>query len=214
MALANDIESAYKDFHSSVPPDISAAVKSVTPQFVDSFDESKVIRVGDSFPHFELPDASGRPKSNEDLLSKGPVLVSFYRGEWCPYCSLELNALQKHLDDFKAKGVSLVAISPELPAQSLSTTEKKGLGYTVLSDTECKLAEELGILVTQPESMRPVFRFAQIDWQQRYGTDSLKVPIPASFLVDQKGLVRNVFVDPDYHKRLEPATALEWVDAL
>ena len=214
MALANDITNAYNGFHSSVPPEISATVKAVAPDFVETFDKSKVVKVGDKFPDFELPDENGQPTPSKSILANGPLLVSFYRGEWCPYCNAELNALQKHLPEFKAKGVSLVAISPELPDTSLSTKDKKGLGFTVLSDTNNELARSLGIVVTQPESMRSVFQFAQVDWKKRYGTDSLEVPVPASFLVDQKGVVRNVFVEPDFHKRLEPTEALEWIDAL
>ena len=141
-------------------------------------------------------------------------MISFYRGEWCPFCSLELRALQKHLSDFQSKGVTLVAITPELPDTSLTTTEKHDLKFPVLSDEGAKYARKLGIVFEQPESMRKVFEPAKIDWNARYGSDSLIVPVPATLLVDRNGKVRNIFVDANYHERLEPETALQWIDRL
>jgi peroxiredoxin len=181
---------------------------------VAGFKPSAATQAGTKFPAFELSDAMGKAVFSSELFAKGPVLLTFYRGGWCPYCNLDLRALQSHLEEFKAKGVSLVAVSPELPNQSLTTTEKNKLKFTVLSDVGNKLAQQLGILFQQPDSMRPVFEGAGIDLRERNGDDSLQIPIPASFLVDSEGTIRRSFVDPDYTHRLEPATALQWVNTL
>ena len=122
--------------------------------------------------------------------------------------------MQKHLDEFKAKGVALVAITPELPDTSLSTIEKHQLKFPVLSDVGNDFAKKLGILFQQPDSMRPVFKTMGFDLATRNGDDSFVLPIPATLLVDQKGVVRNTFIDPEFSRRLEPSTALEWIDAL
>ena len=92
--------------------------------------------------------------------------------------------------------------------------EKNELKFPVLSDVGNKLAKQLGILFPQPEAMRPLFKSFGTDFKTRNGDESLEVPVPATLLVDQKGTVRNSFIDADYKKRLEPTTAIEWIDAL
>lgn len=172
------------------------------------------IQVGATLPEFTLTDALGKDVSNKTLLANGPILITFYRGEWCPFCNLHLAALQKHLTEFEAKGVTLVAITPELPTETLSTTEKQGLKFAVLSDTGNKYARKLGIVWKMPETLRPTFKTLGNDLVKSNGDDSFELPIPASLLVDGKGVVRKTFVDPDYTKRLEPETALQWIDTL
>lgn len=108
----------------------------------------------------------------------------------------------------------MVAISPELPNTSLSTTEKNELKFEVLSDVGNKFARQLGIVWDQPKSLESVFEAFQVDLKARNGDDSMAVPIPTTILVDTKGVVRNVHIDPDYRQRLETTTALAWADAL
>lgn len=127
---------------------------------------------------------------------------------------MQLASFQKHLAEFEAKGVSLVAVTPELPNETLSTTEKQGLKFTVLSDVGNQYARKLGIVWKMPETLRPVFKTLRHDLVKTNGDDSFELPIPASLLVDGKGVVRKTFVDPDYTKRLEPETALGWIDTL
>jgi len=212
--LADQLSSVFDGFQKNAPGPVKEAIIKATTDFKTSYDPSTAIQVGDTLPEFALSDAVGKQVSSTELLSQGALLITFYRGEWCPFCNLALAALQKHLDDFKAKGVSLVAISPELPNTSLSTAEKHALKFPVLSDVGNKYAQQLGIVFQQPDALRPVFDNFGNDLKKRNGDDSFAVPIPATLLVDKNGVVRNTFVEPDYTKRLEPSTALEWVDAL
>ena len=99
---------------------------------------------GQQAPSFELPDAEGKFITLESRLKKGPVVITFYRGGWCPYCNIALRALQSHLPEIRRHGGSLVAISPELPDQSLSTREKLELGFDVLSDHDNVVARRSG----------------------------------------------------------------------
>ncbi|EHK47148.1 hypothetical protein TRIATDRAFT_291343 [Trichoderma atroviride IMI 206040] len=179
-----------------------------------TFDINSTIQVGASLPAFKLPNALGNEVTSDSLLAKGPVLITFYRGDWCPYCNLALRSLQLHLDEFHAKGVTMVAISPELPNTSLSTTEKNELKFEVLSDVGNKFARQLGIVWDQPKSLDSVFEAFKVDLKERHGNDSMALPIPTTILVDGKGVVRNIHIDPDYRQRLETTTALAWVDAL
>lgn len=212
MSLAGELSAVYQNFQTKAPPDIVKSITGINADFKASFHPG--VKVGDTLPEFHLSDAVGQEVNSADLLSHGPLLITFYRGEWCPFCNLALAAMQKHHDDFQAKGVTLVAISPELPDQSLSTTEKHALKFPVLSDVGNKFARQLGIVFAQPDSLRPVFQAFGHDLQARNGDDSLEVPVPATLLVDQNGVVRNAYIESDYSKRLEPSTALEWIDAL
>jgi len=142
------------------------------------------------------------------------MLISFYRGEWCPYCNMAIKALQDSLPAIKAKGVTLVAISPELPNLSLTMQEKHDLQFPVLSDLGNNLARKLGILFQQPDTMVPILKAYGVDLQTRNGDNSHVVPFPASYLIDSKGIIRYAFLDPDYTHRLEPSTALGWIDEM
>lgn len=214
MALSKELSTTYNQFLETAPKEISSVINDAVSNFKSVYDPAGAIQPGSAFPQFQLSDATGVKVSLNDLLARGPILISFYRGEWCPFCNLELRALQAHLDEFNQKGVTLVAVSPELPDQSLSTSEKLSLKFPVLSDIGNHLAKQLGLLFPQPESMQTVFDKFGVDWNQRYGNDNLELPIPATFLVDKEGIVRNSFLNPEYHHRLEPETALQWVDQL
>jgi peroxiredoxin len=212
--LAAELQQVKDSLPSFAPPEVVKEILKSVSDFQKSWNPASAVQVGQKFPDFKLKDATGNVVSSSDLLAKGPLLVTFYRGEWCPYCNLAVGALQKHLADFKAQGVTLVAITPELPDSSLTMQEKNHLQFPVLSDEGNQLAQRLGIVFKMPDTMRPIFGFANVDLKARNGDDSLMVPIPASYLIDKKGIIRNAFIDPDYTLRLEPSTALSWINAL
>lgn len=214
MSLTQELQETYINFKETAPEAAFNTLSLGVQELKEALDPSKTIQVGQEFPSFELQDATGKFVSKDILLREGALLVSFYRGEWYPYCNLELRALQKYLPEFKAKGVSLVAISPQLPDNSISSVEKHELQFTVLSDVDNKLARQLGIVWNQADIFRSLFQGFGVDWQKLYGNENLEVPIPATFLVDKNGVVRNMFLNPDYTKRLDPETALEWAAKL
>lgn len=215
MALSEELSTFYKNFHNGgVPKEVSQTILAASADFKSTFDHSKAIQIGSQLPNFSLPNATGSIVTSTGLLSSGPILISFYRGDWCPYCNTELRALQKLLPQFTAKGVTLVAITPQLPDTTLTSVEKLQLDFQVLSDVGNVFARELGLVWKQPEAMVPLFKGIGVDWKKSNGDESYEVPVPGTLLVDENGVVRNTFIDPDYVKRLEPATALEWVDAL
>jgi peroxiredoxin len=212
--LAADLQAAYDGIMKAAPKETTQLINTTRADFIATYDPKSAIQVGDTLPQFKLSDAMGKEVSSKELLKRGPLLINFYRGEWCPYCNVTLQSLQKHLDDFTAKGVTLVAISPELPNTSLSTVEKHALKFPVLSDVGNKFARQLGIIFQQPESLRGVDKQFGFSIEERNGDDSLVLPVPATILVDAGGVVRRTFVEADYTKRLEPIVALEWIDAL
>ena len=214
MALAAELSTQLHQFETTVPPQIKDPILKAKDDLAASFDSSMVIKAGETLPAFSLPDATGREISSSTLLATSPLLITFYRGGWCPYCNITLAALQKHVAEYKAKGVNFIAISPELPDVSLSTSEKLQLQFPVLSDVGLSYARKLGIVFKQDEAVREPFATVGIDLNMRNGDDSFELPVPVTLLVDTHGIVRNVFFDADFTKRLEPSTALEWIDTL
>ena len=192
----------------------SSAILKAKADIVASFDTKTAIQVGSTLPSFTLPSATGTQISSASLLSKGPLLITFYRGSWCPFCNLALRSFQSILPKMQSNGVTFIAISPELPDTSLSTVEKQQLEFTVLSDVGNAFAEQLGILYRQPEELRGVFQGLGTDLRRRNGDDSFVVPVPLTMLVDGRGVVRNVHVEPDYFVRLDPEVTLGWIEEL
>ncbi|RWA10078.1 hypothetical protein EKO27_g5028 [Xylaria grammica] len=182
-------------------------------KFLSTWDPSKTIQVGDKLPGFRLTDATGKEVTSDSLLAKGPLLITFYRGEWCPFCNIAIAFLQKHLPEFQARGVTLVAISPELPNNNLTTTEKHALQFPVLTDLHNTFAKKLGIVYDQ-SSAKDLHQSLGVDLNERNGDGTWEVPIPATLLVSKDGIVRNTAIEPDYKVRLDPKQALDWIDAM
>jgi peroxiredoxin len=215
--LAPQLASVYTNFASVAPAAVKSTIDAaITDAITKLPDASGVIKPGATFPSFTLPSATKTPTSLNELLEKSTkgVLITFYRGGWCPFCNLALHSLQSILPSLTASGVSLIAISPELPDFSLSTSEKNALDFTVLSDVGNKLARELGIVWKQPSAMQGVMKAFGNDLEKINGNAEWELPVPATFLVDARGVVREVYFEADYRKRLEPETALEWVAKL
>ncbi|KAF1952368.1 alkyl hydroperoxide reductase/ thiol specific antioxidant/ Mal allergen [Byssothecium circinans] len=214
-ALAPQLEQIYSNFVAAVPASVKSTIDAARIDAETKFaQQTNVIKPGATFPSFTLPSATGSQVCSTDLLSKGPILITFYRGNWCPFCNLALRALQQRLEDIHAKGAELVAVSPELPDSTLSTQEKNELEFAVLSDVGNKLARKLGIVWKQPKELDPLFKQFGHDLEKLNGDDSFEVPIPATFLVGKDGVVKNVYFEPDYRKRVEPEVALDWIDML
>lgn len=211
-----DQKSALRAIESSFEANDPATFRKINSdidQSLPSFDYSKVVKAGDKLPPFRMSDATGSVVASNDLLRNGTVLMTFYRGEWCPFCNVAVQYMQRHLEEFKARGVSLVAVTPESPDYSLSMTEKHDLKFPVLTDTHNQLAKQLGILYNQSWA-RDFHAKLGIDLNARNGEDTWEVPAPATILVDRSGTVRNVYVDADFRERLDPKVALEWIDKM
>ena len=164
--------------------------------------------VGDMFPDATMKDATGRTVSIKNLLNAGPLVVTFYRGGWCPYCNVELKAYQNILGELSKKGATLVAVSAEKPDTSLTTVEKNNLSFPVLTDEGNQLAQSLGIAFEMPEELVKLFQKFELDLPNRNEKSEWTLPIPATFLVGRNGKILLAHVDRDYRKRLEPAEVL------
>lgn len=170
-------------------------------------------REGDIAPDFSLISAQGLRISLQERLKYGPVVLIWYRGEWCPYCSLQLREYQKYAGAFEAAGATLIAISPQTHEYTMSTKEKNELGFHVLSDANHEVAERYGIAYRVPTVVQKHFE-GRIDLDAHSGEGSRRLPLTATYVIDTDGMITYAFVDPDYRKRAEPETVLNEVKKL
>jgi peroxiredoxin len=206
--LQSELEAFRTNFMAKVPDEIRDAMTSADLALAATGIAERSVKKGDTAPDFALPDATGKILRLSDLLAKGPVVVSFYRGGWCPYCNMELRALQKALPDIAALGATLLAVSPEKPDETLSTAEKNELAFPVLSDKGSAVSKAYGIAFDLAEELRPIYTRFNHALPDRNGTESWVLPIPATFVIARDRQVALAFVDADYRKRLEPADIL------
>ncbi len=172
------------------------------------------LKVGDIAPDFQLPNPVGDSVSLSDLLKNGPVVLTFYRGGWCPYCNLELRALQQQLPFFAKYNAQIVAVSPQTPDNSLSVQEIQELEFAVLSDASNNVARNYGLVFTLDEKLKPIYKSFGIDIEASNGDESYELPIPATYVIDKEGVIRYAFINTDYTQRAEPAEVLAAVEQL
>jgi peroxiredoxin len=166
---------------------------------------SRALGVGETAPDFELPDPSGRMVRLRELLADGPVIVSFYRGQWCPFCNLELRGLQRALGEIAAAGATLVAISPNKPDVAADTVAGLELEYPVLSDHDNQVARMFNLVYEMTQENIDAYREIGRDIETLNGTGKWELPVPATYVIDSGGTIRYAFVDLNHRRRAEPS---------
>ncbi len=167
-----------------------------------------MLQVGDTAPDFMLPGADGQDISLSGLLEKGPVILVFYRGEWCPYCNLTLAEWQSHLEEIETLNATLVAISPQLPDFSLLTKEQQNLAFPVLSDVGNLVADAFGITTQVTPEILEIWK-GRIDLEAHNGDGSGKLPLPATYIIRPDRTIAFADAHADYRVRAEPDVAIE-----
>jgi peroxiredoxin len=188
-----------------MPAATATVVQSALDEIQKSGVTDRALKVGQRAPDFALPDAKNKMVSLSEVLAKGPAVISFYRGGWCPYCNLSLHALQEALSQIESTGATLIAISPQVPDQSLSTAEKDSLAFPVLSDAENKIAKKFGIVYQLPADLAKLTKGFGVDLAKYNGDQSNELPLAATYILKQDRTVVYAFVDVDYKKRMEPS---------
>lgn len=166
------------------------------------------LQVGDTAPPFSLKNAVGQTVDSRKLLAAGPLIVTFYRGGWCPYCNVQLTYMQASLPQIAAAGASFVAISPETPDASLTVREKLELEFEVLSDPGSAVADSFGVVYTPTRALDSVVTVFGLDLRSRQEVDQPRLPLAATYVLDTAGVVRYAYLDVDYTRRAEPAEVL------
>lgn len=209
MFLQNQLDAFRTSWETRVGDTIAALIADDIESLRGSGILNQAARPGDLWPETRnLIDAYAQPFDLGALIRKSPVVLTVYRGGWCPYCNLELRAFQAQLGATHDLGAELVAVSPERPDHSLTTAEKNDLTFPVLSDIGGVLMEKLGIRFRLSDAVRPFYEKAGHALPDRNGDGEWALPIPATFVIDRGGRIAAAFIEPDYRKRLDPLVVL------
>ncbi|NYH14781.1 peroxiredoxin-like family protein [Paraburkholderia bryophila] len=213
MSLQDKLDAFKADFKAGkapyfAPPEIHPVMERATAELVASGQAERALRAGDKAPAFTLTDPDGTLVSSTELLEKGPLVISFYRGVWCPYCNMELQALEEALPEFQAAGASLVAISPQTPVNSRKSVRQNKLSFAILSDARNDVAAAFGLRFALPDYLVELYKALKNDLPAVNGDPSWTLPMPARYVVGQDGTILYSEVNPDYTRRPEPADML------
>ncbi|HAA14405.1 MAG TPA: alkyl hydroperoxide reductase [Cytophagales bacterium] len=209
MSLTEELAARKARSAQKTPPEKYAIMMRATQELKDAELSKGAKGVGDTLPDVTLTGATGESVTLSDLWGQGPLVISFYRGGWCPYCNMELRALKTILPQLKEQNARLVAISPETPDHSLDTREKNELAFPVLSDIDNVYAKALGLVFQMPTDLQEHYHNNGLHVDQHNGNDEYELPMPATYVVDQSGKVLEAFVPEDYTERLDPENILK-----
>jgi peroxiredoxin len=218
MSLQDKLDAFRKNFEAGGPPyhapaHVHELMHRATAALVASGAAAGALRVGDQAPAFILSDADGKRVSSAELLTQGPLIVTFYRGVWCPYCNMDLQALESALPEFKEKGAQLVAVSPQTASYSRRSQRENNLSFPILSDPHNEIAAIFGLRFELPDYLRALYKNVfKNDLAIVNGDPSWTLPMPARFLIGQDGTILYAEVNPDYTRRPDPQLLLPALD--
>jgi peroxiredoxin len=196
------------------PAEVIATLSAEIRKLAESGIAAGALQLGARAPLFSLPDARGNLLTLSSVLARGPAIVTFYRGGWCPFCDLQLRSYQAVLPQIHDLGAELIAVSSQTPQYALSDVDKKQLTFPVLTDWDNRVGREYGLVFSLSETMRGLQTGFGNPIPMFTGTPSWELPMPGTFVLDRNGIVRLSHVDPDYMKRMEPAAILDALRAV
>lgn len=185
-----------------------------TAELIASGQAEHALKAGDVAPAFDLEDADANVVRSEDLLAEGPLIVSFYRGVWCPYCNMDLQALEAAQPEFEARGARLVAISPQTPPNSRKSQRDNKLGFPILSDANSQVAAAFGIRFQLSDDLIELYKTFGNDLPRINDDPSWVLPMPARYVIGADGVIAYAEVNPDYTRRPDPSELLPVLDRL
>jgi peroxiredoxin len=210
MSLKEQLAEYRAGWHQRVPAERQAIMQRHIDELRSGTIGRTMLKVGDHAPAIVLGNAKGATVDVGTLLKKGPVIVTFYRGGWCPYCNLELKAYQQILPEIAATGASLVAISPEKPDDTLSTAEKNALSFEVLSDVGQKVGRAFGLVYEFTEELKTAYHGFNLDIPARNGTPGeWSLPVSATYVIARDASIIYANTDVDYRDRADPRDVLQ-----
>ncbi len=213
-SLSEDISLLQEKMLPQIPQDVLAVMQEATEGLKESELADQALKAGKVAPDFSLPELAGGTIRLSEALGDGLVVLSFYRGAWCPYCNLEMQALQRALPDIERAGGRLLAIAPELPEHAGEIRDKGNLTFALLHDRDHAVARAYGLVFTLPEQLRPIYEAFGIDLAVSQGNDRFELPMPATYIIARDGSIAHAFVDVDYTRRMEPAEIVNILETL
>jgi peroxiredoxin len=215
MSLQDKLDAFKADFEGiKAPPAVVAVFHRATADLIKTGQAERALKAGDRAPEFALADQDGKLVTSTDLLARGPLVLTFYRGVWCPYCNMDLQAIEAAVAKITEAGASVVAISPQLPANSRRSQRENGLSFPILSDSHGNLAQAFGLRFQLPDDLRAIYESFGVDLKALNGDDSVTLPMPARYIIDQDGLIVYAEVNADYTRRPDPSELLPVLERL
>lgn len=219
MSLQAKLDAFKADFQAgkppyNVPPSVIETMHRATAELKASGASERARKVGDTAPTFTLQDPDRNDVSSARLLAEGPLIVSFYRGVWCPYCNMELQALQAALPEFARRGAGLVAISPQTHANSRKSVRQNALTFPILSDPHGDVSAAFGLRFALPDYLVELYQSLKNDLTRFNDDPSWTLPMPGRFVIAPDSTIAYAEVNPDYTRRPEPEEMIPALDAL
>jgi len=209
MSLQDKLDAFRADFEGKkAPPEVVAVMHKATADLIASGQAERTLKVGARAPIFALPNAHGELVRSADLLARGPLVLTFYRGIWCPYCNMDLQAIEAAAGEVRALGASLVAISPQTAPNRRRSERENALSFPILSDHGNSVANEFGLRFRLPDDLIAVYKGFGNDLTVGNGEDSWTLPMPARYVIGTDGVIAYAEVNPDYTRRPDPSELL------
>jgi peroxiredoxin len=213
MTLQAKLDAFKADFEAgkppySVPHSVIETMHRATQELISSGAAQRALKVGDQAPLFTLKDPEGDTISSSTLLADGPLIVSFYRGVWCPYCNMDLQALEAARPEFERLGARLIVISPQTSVNSRKSVRQNKLSFPILSDTHNDAASAFGLKFALPEYLVELYKSLKNDLPTFNGDPSWTLPMPGRFVIAPDRTIVYAEVNPDYTLRPEPEAML------
>ena len=208
MSLQDKLDAIKAGFAAKAPPDVVAVMHKATADLIASGQAERALKAGMRAPEFTLPDPHGEPVRSADLLQKGPLVLTFYRGVWCPFCNMDLQALEAAANDIRALGATLVAISPQTAPNRRKSERENELSFPILSDHGNALADQFGLRFRLPDDLIAIYKGFGNDLAVGNGEDSWTLPMPARYVIGSDGVIVYAEVNADYTRRPDPSELL------
>jgi peroxiredoxin len=194
-----------------VPAETRAVNERATEELRSSGIADRGLKVGEQAPAFTLLDQNGKSTNSAELLAKGPLVIAFLRGRWCPFCCAEAEALNRMLPEFERAGASLVAVSPQSANQAYFMHDQHRLRFPLLVDAGNKVARHFGLVYRVPEYQEKLFSSVFINLPHINGDSSWELPLPATYVIGREGTVQYAWINANYTERAEPSDVLHFV---
>jgi peroxiredoxin len=213
MSFRAKLDAFRADFEAGKPPyNVSRSVintmQRATAELIALGAAARALKAGDKAPLFVLKDPDGKKVSAAELLTQGSLVVTFYRGVWCPYCNMELQALQEALLSFRELGANLVAVSPQNTANSRKSIHTNRLDFPILSDPGNETAADFALCYKLPPYLIELYKDLKNDLPAFNSNTNWTLPMPGRFVIGQDRVIRYAEINPDYTHRPEPADML------
>ena len=209
--LYQQLQKRARETAEKAPEEVLLKMQEATRELVQQNITENSLKEGNEAPEFSLPNKDGKTISSQDL--KQPLIISFYRGSWCPFCNLEMAAWEKIYPEVKKAGAELIAISPNTELKVKEMQKKHNVEFELLSDLGNTVAKQFGLVFTLPEMLRPVYKDFGINIPEDNGDNTYEIPIPATYII-KDGKVAYAYVEVNHKIRAEPSEVLEALNDL